>query len=228
MKTTVFNLIILDESGSMGPFTPQTISGCNETLNVVRHSAEKNADTMRNLVSIYAFQSGGPNSRYLIKNADPKDVKDITDADYRPCGCTPLLDAIGSTLTELKAVAATHEDSTAIVTIMTDGYENSSTEYKPQQVANLIEACREMGWTINLIGANIDVADLAKKLKVDNDNAMQYQQTVAGSVAMWARFSSNVSKHIDEEADFCRDAPCASPEERAQSRKSRSRGFFKR
>ena len=34
-KTTVFNLIILDESGSMGSLTNATISGCNETLSVI-------------------------------------------------------------------------------------------------------------------------------------------------------------------------------------------------
>lgn len=228
MKTTIFNLIILDESGSMSPFVEETINGCNETLNVARYSAEQNADTIRSFVSIYAFQSGGPESRYIVKNANPKDVKDITKADYQPCGCTPLLDAVGSTLTELMAVAATHDDATGIVTIMTDGYENSSVQYSPEKVASLIEACREMGWTINLIGANIDIAELANKLKINKENAIKYQQTKAGSADMWANFSANISRHVNEEAEYSRCCAEAPLEERMKSRKSRSKGFFRK
>lgn len=35
MKSQIYNLIILDESGSMDCATGQTISGCNETLNTI-------------------------------------------------------------------------------------------------------------------------------------------------------------------------------------------------
>ena len=60
MKTTVFNLIILDESGSMEQMTNQTISGCNETLNIIRSNAKTHAETMNSFVSIYAFQDSLP------------------------------------------------------------------------------------------------------------------------------------------------------------------------
>ena len=36
MKQQIYNLIILDESGSMGCVTRQTLNGCNETLNTIR------------------------------------------------------------------------------------------------------------------------------------------------------------------------------------------------
>ena len=50
MKTTVFNLIILDESGSMTQMTNHTISGCNETLNIIRSNAKTHAETMNSFV----------------------------------------------------------------------------------------------------------------------------------------------------------------------------------
>lgn len=86
-KTTVFNLIILDESGSMTDAKEQTIAGCNETLNVIRSTAKDNSDKIRSFVSIYAFQSDGNiPSRYLIKNLKPEDVRNVTDKDYcYPC-----------------------------------------------------------------------------------------------------------------------------------------------
>ena len=61
MKTTVFNLIILDESGSMEQMTNQTISGCNETLNIIRSNAKTHAETMNSFVE--KVRSLGPNVR---------------------------------------------------------------------------------------------------------------------------------------------------------------------
>lgn len=227
MKSTIFNLIILDESGSMGHLQNQTISGCNETLNTIRSSAEAHADSIRNLISIYAFQNGGPvNSRYLVKNVDPKEVKDITKEDYKPWGNTPLLDAVGSTLTELKMIASTHEESSGIVTIMTDGYENSSTRYTWQQVAQLISQLREMGWTINLIGANIDVEAMASNLNIAKENSMAYTQSEEGTRAMWGSFRNAMSAHIDEEAAIQKEF--IHPDARRERRKSSSKSFFRR
>lgn len=226
MKATVFNLIILDESGSMSSMTNQTISGCNETLNIIRSTAQQHKDTMKSLVSIYAFQEGGPvKSRYLIKNAKPEDVRDVTTKDYEPWGSTPLLDAVGSTLTELKAIAATHDDATGIITVMTDGYENSSTQYTWQDVARLISQFKEMGWTVNLIGANVDVDQMARRFNIDRNNAMKYQQTEEGTRDMWESYCSNVSTRMTEEADIA--CCCAEPIERMNMRRKSSKNFFK-
>lgn len=219
--TTVFNLIILDESGSMQPVVSQTIAGCNETLNVIRSSAQSHKDKMRSLVSIYAFQDGGPiKSRYIVKNSTPDEVKNITPDDYKPWGNTPLYDAIGSTLSELRTVAATHEDATGIITIITDGYENSSRSYNGPQVARLIESLKEMGWTINLIGANIDVESLGRKFNIDNN--MAFTQTAAGTTAMFDKLK-NVSACRMEEMACEAEMPM---EERIKERKKKSRGFF--
>ena len=69
MKTEIYNLIILDESGSMSHVKRQTVSGCNETINTIRSAQEKFADTQTHYVSIYAFQANDKiPSRYLIKN----------------------------------------------------------------------------------------------------------------------------------------------------------------
>ena len=225
MKTTVFNLIILDESGSMSHLTEQTISGCNETINVAKSQAEKNADVFRSLMSVFAFQDGGRvKSRYIMKNEDALKARHISNEDYRPWGNTPLLDAVGSTLTELKTVAATHEDATGVITIITDGMENSSTHYSWQQVASLISQFKETGWTVNLIGANIDVDEMGRRMNIDN--RMAFHASKAGSTAMWHAFSESTDANMDcyaEESRSMKDV-----EQRIASRKSRSMSFFKR
>lgn len=82
----MYNLIILDESGSMRPVRKQTISGCNETLNSIREIANKHPEDSQ-FISIYCFDS--ERSRYLIKNKRAEEVSDLTKNDYSPNACTP-------------------------------------------------------------------------------------------------------------------------------------------
>ena len=127
--TTIYDLIILDESGSMSTLTAQTISGCNETMQTIQAAQEQNSDVQKHLVSVYAFQSGEVPSRYLIKNVPAEAAFGITRKDYKPNGCTPLYDAIGSCIADLKATIGDDKDSIGSITIITDGMENSSRRY---------------------------------------------------------------------------------------------------
>ena len=223
MKTTVFNLIVLDESGSMRFLTEQTISGCNETINVAKSQAEKNADVFRSLMSVYAFQDGGPvKSRYIMKNENATEARHISAEDYRPWGNTPLLDAVGSTLTELKTVAATHEDATGVITIITDGMENSSTQYSFKEVSALISQFKEMGWTVNLIGANIDVEAMGKRMNIDN--RMSFKATNEGVKDMWDEYSLRTGASMASYAQEARSI--ADIHERMENRKKRAGKFF--
>lgn len=222
-KTTVFNLIILDESGSMCRCVNSTISGCNETINVAKQLQTRNPDTQHVLISIYAFQSGGTPSRYLCKNIPVADARHITHNDYEPGGCTPLFDAVGSTLAELKAVAATHEDATGIVTIITDGMENSSTHYTMEKVVRLIDSLKEMGWTFNFIGANIDVESMSRKMHIDNK--MSFSSDEEGTRKMFRSYSKVL---MDYEEERMQSEACMPQEERMAYRKQRSSGFFKK
>ncbi len=241
MKSQIFNLIILDESGSMDCVTKQTISGCNETINTIRTVQNKFAETQEHFVSIFAFQSNGSRpSRYIIKN-DPVDrVKHITADDYAPYGCTPLYDAVGSTLTDLKATTKRSEDAIGSVTIITDGYENSSTRYTRGKVAQMIAALKELGWNFNFIGANIDVESVSRSLNIDN--AMAFEQDEAGTTQMFERERRSREAYYSrmEEANVeynaCMSAPgavCLSEEKveelrkkRLQRRKDANKGYF--
>lgn len=139
----------------MGCVTRQTISGCNETLNTIRAMQKKFAETQEHFVSVFAFQDGGRPSRYIIKNEPISNVRKITREDYEPCGRTPLYDAVGSTLADLKSTTKGCEDAVGSVTIITDGYENSSTRYDLAKVAKMIDALKELGWNFNFIGVEL-------------------------------------------------------------------------
>lgn len=177
----VYHLIVLDESGSMSGITHQTISGCNETIQTIRIMQDRNSTTQRHYVSIYLFDSN--NSRYIIKNKRVKNVRDLTGKDYSPNACTPLFDALGTTLTELKAVIA-REESIAYVTIITDGYENASKEFTLKSVKQLIEELKTQDVIFSFIGANVDSASYAESLSINNH--MQFEQSAEGTSRMWA------------------------------------------
>jgi hypothetical protein len=172
--SALYHLIILDESGSMSGVTGQTISGCNETLNGIRIIAKEDKET-RQFVSIYCFDTS--NSRYLFKNKPIECVNNLTSDDYSPNACTPLYDAIGLTVNELKKIA-TDSDAVAKVTIITDGYENASRQWNHSSVVELIENLKKKGWLFTFIGANIDVEQTSRSLGIDS--YMEFKKTDEG------------------------------------------------
>ena len=123
MATRFFNLIILDESGSMYSIEKQAISGVNETIQTTKSIQSKNPD-MQQLITLVTFNSERINEICSCQAADTVNL--ITDKDYIPNACTPLYDAMGRALTKMKSQVK--EDDKVLVTIVTDGYENSSRE----------------------------------------------------------------------------------------------------
>lgn len=223
IRTKVFNLIILDESGSMDCVWAQTISNCNETLQTIFSAQKEFYATQDHFISIYTFQDAGPlKSRYLLRNRPIAEARMLTAKDYRPNGCTPLYDAVGETLTDLEAVAETHDDAVASVTIITDGEENSSRRYSGSDVAKIISRLKEKGWNFNIIGANIDVESLAKELHIDN--TLKWEQTQEGTSSMGKKLNESQRSYYRAMAE--EEQMPMSMEEKISRRKMRNKHFF--
>ena len=107
--TSVYHLIVLDESGSMRCITRATISGCNETIQTIRMMQEQSRDTQRHSVSIYLFNI--MKSRYILKEESADRVREITETDYQPHAGTPLYDALGATLKDLKKIIGNSKET---------------------------------------------------------------------------------------------------------------------
>ncbi len=223
IRTKVFNLIILDESGSMDCVWAQTISNCNETLQTIFSAQKEFYATQDHFISIYTFQDAGPlKSRYLLRNRPIAEARMLTANDYRPNGCTPLYDAVGETLTDLEAVAETHDDAVSSVTIITDGEENSSRRYSGSDVAKIISRLKEKGWNFNIIGANIDVESLAKDLHIDN--TLKWEQTQEGTSSMGKKLNESQRSYYRAMAE--EEQMPMSMEEKISRRKMRNKHFF--
>ena len=180
----IYNVIILDESGSMTAIYDQALSGINEVLSGIRKNQEEFPD-QQHYVSIVTFEGNGIAGIKTRRDRLPiAKVGDFTQKDYRPGGCTPLYDAMGKTLNELEGQISA--DDRVMATIITDGYENASEEYSGKAVKALVSRLREKGWTFAYIGANQDAVEVARDLNIDN--ALNFDATAEGVCKMSVRF----------------------------------------
>ena len=177
----VFNMIIVDESGSMCVIERQALAGINETIETVKKMQQLHPD-MEQRISLLTFDSGHKTFKYDNVKAD--NVNTLSARDYNPRGGTPLYDAIGISIAKLNA--QTSEKDNVLVTIITDGEENSSEEYNLHMVKTLISKMKKQGWTFTLIGTdNLDVEGMAGSMNIDNHLA--FTQDEEGTRMMFAR-----------------------------------------
>ena len=181
-KTQVYNLIILDKSGSMSSIARAAISGFNETVGSIRAAQEKFKDTQEHFVSLMVFCKC---EKRLVYDKVPVDkISELTSKDYRPCCCTPLYDAMGISLSALRSDIKDKNDATAVVTIITDGLENASKEYRLKDVKALVEdLTNNEGWTFAYIGTNQDVDKVSEDLSIKN--SMAFVDDEAGMREAW-------------------------------------------
>ena len=143
----VHNLIIVDESGSMEVIRKQAFVGMNETLQTVRKMQEKFPD-QEQFVTLLTFDTGHTTWHY--DNTPASQTKDLDWKAYCPGGGTPLYDAIGKGIS--KTNAQIEDGDHVLVTIITDGEENSSEEWTLKMIRTMIEKLKKQSWTFTLIG----------------------------------------------------------------------------
>jgi hypothetical protein len=105
----------------------------------------------------------------------------INQKQYVPSGMTALLDAIGTTVLKIRddlAEELAHGDSTVIIVILTDGYENASRLFNQQGIKNLIRELEATGkWTFTYLGATIDAVQVAEQLNIKKENSMAFDKS---------------------------------------------------
>lgn len=206
MKTRIHNLIILDESGSMESIKRAAINGMNETVQSIRDAQKKHED-QEHIVSLVSFNSSKIKGIYDC--VPVAEVEELTDKEYVPDCCTPLYDAMGLSLNHLRAKV--NDEDKVLVTIITDGEENSSTEYNSAAIKALVDSLKEKGWVFAYIGANQDVLKVAQTISVTN--VMNFSSTDFGTGSaiaslrksrdrMFSRIADGVFDSVSENTDF--------------------------
>jgi len=211
-KEHIYNLIIIDESGSMSHLTQATLSGVNETINTIRSAQQQMAETQQHFLTLVTFDTGGnPHVRTLLDAAPIEEVQEFTQ--YRPWGSTPLYDAIGQSLVSLHAKVENDEKANVVVTIITDGLENASREYTGRQIKALIERMKQEGWSFSYMGSAHDVKSVTIELSIDN--CIMFDHDERGAHASWARDISAKRRYFQSLHDSHEELRLFSKSERA-------------
>jgi len=138
----VYNLIILDESGSMGAIKDSTISGFNEVVQTIK-GIEKQFPEQKHFISFVTFNGLGIKTK--LEKHPVLDLMQINKNTYKPDSLTPLYDAIGFSVLKLRMDIAGVEKANVLVTILTDGEENDSKEFSGAQVKKIIDEQKHWG-----------------------------------------------------------------------------------
>lgn len=205
----IYNLVILDASGSMESIYTQSLSGVNETLATIRMAQERHP-ALQQYVTLASFSAGQDFLNRIYSAVPIAEARNITRADYPLLGATALYDAMGTCISELQHRVA-HDDR-VLVTIITDGYENASRTWSGRQIRGLVKELRQMGWTFTYIGADQDVEQVAAEIGIQN--SLRFSANEEDTQAMFAKERRSRRKFYSRMS--CEmSAPCASLAERS-------------
>ena len=193
MKKRIFNLIIIDESGSMQSIKKEAIDSVNETIQTIR-GAQRKHEEQEHLVTLVTFND---EVKSVYECVPVNEVKELTAESYCPDCCTALYDAMGMSLNALRKSVA--DVDTVLVTIVTDGYENSSREYDGKAIKALVDELKAQGWVFAYIGANHDVESAAINISITN--VMSFEASDSGVRSMNRKVACARSRFFDRIAN---------------------------
>lgn len=208
-KHKVYNLIILDESGSMASIKNTIISGFNEVVQTVKGIALQYPE-QEHLISLVTFN--GLDVKTLLQNEEVNKLTLIDDSKYNPDSMTPLFDAMGESISRLKRTVKAESDYNVLVTILTDGEENASREYTGAAIKKMIDELKMENWTFTYIGANHDVEAFA--LSISITNTMKFETNEKDIKRMFKKekfsrmqFSEKIRNKENVDFEFYKDDP---------------------
>jgi Mg-chelatase subunit ChlD len=190
--TPVHISIVLDRSGSMSSIADDIVGGFNHFL---KEQREQSGEAR---VTLVQFDGQDP-FEVLIDGDDLSTVEDLDARRYQPRGNTPLLDAVGSMIARIDAEIVARADEglpieDQVVVIITDGYENASTEFSGQMISDLVAARRERAWTFVFLGADEASIRDSVAIGVASPNTSRWEASKGGTKQMYSRLSNETAK----------------------------------
>lgn len=146
-SSSVHSYILLDRTGSMEPIWSEALSSVNayaDGLATLDGGPQVDADIT---LAVFDAQDGFQFD-VLRNNVDATRWKKVTDKEVNPRGMTPLYDAIG----RIVSLAEKDKPEKAVIVIMTDGEENSSSEMTKTSAKAALDRVRKKGWEVVFLG----------------------------------------------------------------------------
>lgn len=175
LEINIYNVLIVDKSGSMAPLRDSIISTFNEQVQTIKANELKYPD-QKNYVTVATFNQ---DMTVHFENSPLTDLNEFTVSDYKPDGMTALRSSVGSILTRLKTYLGNDwnnpQKNRVVVTMLTDGNDNaSSSDWNKARLGVFLSDVQSAGWVVTLLGANIDLEQLTRELNLDATNVLQF------------------------------------------------------
>lgn len=199
-------VLVLDDSYSMNSSRDATISAVNEFIGSQKADAKDREG--KTFFSLYKFD--GNNLTCIYERDNISKVRSISREDYNPTGSTNLYDAIGGVMMKINSDLYDQKKSKrdgVIITIMTDGEENTSRTFAAHDIKTMIEKAEGKKWGFMFLGANIDAFAVGSTLGFNVHNTMQYdmnniESAVKASSAMTTRLSTAYRSGMDTKSAY--------------------------
>lgn len=161
-KKNVLIEFIIDETGSMGGWVNQVISGYNEYVDGQREMRTKG----KCLFSLTKFDSSG--IKTMCEKVPIQEAPRLDRYNYRPGASTNLFDAVGTRVSRLISDRHLLEDTEVVIVVFTDGQENCSREFKYDDIRTLYKKCESLGWGFVFLGSNQDAWETGRNWGMTN------------------------------------------------------------
>lgn len=203
-KKTIHAVTIVDRSGSMTGYRKRTIEGINANINALKAEVDADTDIINTQLQ---FSSGNNYHDYNVEKdftftrlGQPvQNLVDMTEADYVTDGGTPLIDAIGHAIEKVKSF---HGDKLGddnlkiIVTVFTDGEENTSRKWSKAEIKKMIDHFQSDGkWTFTFVGCGSfeNVASTSTSFGISTSNTVAYADSEVGRGEAYAKIATSYS-----------------------------------
>lgn len=189
MKDFTDITVLIDKSGSMCHLAEDTIGGFNTFL------TDQKVEGDNASISLYQFAD---KFEKTFENLPINEAPEIDETDYKADGwSTSLLDGIGRTVNSVSSRLAGMDEEErpekVVVVIMTDGYENSSQEFKKSDIKKLVEAREAENWQFIFLGADMDGIADAQDMGFAAGKTMKYAASKHGTQVTHNAMSNSVS-----------------------------------
>lgn len=180
-------ITILDRSGSMFSIKKDIIGSFNSFL------TDQGSLPGEAKVTLIQFDD---KIETVYQGVPIKDVAPLTNETFVPRGTTSLYDAIGTALSvQGERIKREAWADVVIVTILTDGAENSSTEYTAERVKEMTSHAETHGWKFIYLGANQDSFSVSRGLGIVGGTTVNFDASSLGVTQAYATMSATTRSY---------------------------------
>jgi hypothetical protein len=128
------------------------------------------------------------------------EVPELNRETYVPRASTPLLDALGRGINDLeKSLSELKEEdrpSKVVLVVVTDGQENSSREFRKDQIEKMVkEKTERSSWQFVFLSADLAALGDAQAVGIHADAVLLFEKSDKGSADAWASLSKRTSDY---------------------------------